>query len=302
VNWPERVTITEVGPRDGLQNESRIIDLEDKVRFIDALSHTGLTRIEAASFVSPKAIPQMKDARIIAEACAEKYPDLDAYALVPNLFGAKAALESGIRCVDIVVSLSESHNKANINRTHEQSFAELQDIRQSCPELRLIVDVATAFGCPFEGIPAVSALVDFVGKLHDLGIRYFSLGDTIGIANPRQVRESIGALQAAFSDCSLKSHFHDTRNNGIVNTIAAIECGVTEVETALGGLGGCPFAPGASGNTATEDLIWILNGMGYETGIDFEKLTDAARAEYSSIEGNYSGHQIHISADSKCFR
>ena len=170
----------------------------------------------------------------------------------------------------------------------------------NCPELKLTVDIATAFGCPFEGIPAVSSLVDLIGKVRDYGIRNFTLGDTIGVANPKQVRETVKALTAAYPDCTFRPHFHDTRNNGIVNTITAIECGITEVETTLGGLGGCPFAPGASGNTATEDLVWLLDRMGYETGVDFEKALAAAQYEHSLLVGNYSGHQINITKRSVC--
>ncbi len=220
--------------------------------------------------------------------------------MIPNLYGAKAAAESGIRSVDMVISLSESHNKANINRTHEQSFAELRNVLENCPELKLTVDVATAFGCPFEGIPAVSGLVDFVGQIRQYGIRNFTLGDTIGVANPVQVRETVKALLAAYPDCTFRPHFHDTRNNGIANTIAAIECGIQEVETTLGGLGGCPFAPGASGNTATEDLVWLLDKMGYQTGIDFGKALEASQYEHSLLTGNYSGHQMNITRRSEC--
>ena len=261
---------------------------------------TGIRHLQCTSFVSPKAIPQMADAKELAAACVEKYPDLDLFALIPNLYGAKAALAAGIKSVDMVISLSESHNKANINRTHEQSFAELQNVLDNCPELKLTVDIATAFGCPFEGIPTVSSLVDLIGKVRDYGIRNFTLGDTIGVANPKQVRETVKALTAAYPDCTFRPHFHDTRNNGIVNSITAIECGITEVETTLGGLGGCPFAPGASGNTATEDLVWLLDRMGYETGVDFEKALAAAQYEHSLLVGNYSGHQINITKRSVC--
>lgn len=290
----EKIRIFEVGPRDGFQNLETYVPAEVKLEIIDRLVASGIRHLQCTSFVSPKAIPQLKDALQVATTCVEKYPDLDLYALVPNLYGAKAAEQAGLRSIDMVVSLSTSHNLANINRTHEQSFAELQNILQNCPDSKLTIDIATAFGCPFEGTPAISEVVDFTGKIYDFGIRDFIIADTIGVANPVQVRATMKALQEAFGDCYFRPHFHDTRNNGIVNTLAAVECGFLDVETTLGGLGGCPFAPGASGNTSTEDLVWMLTKMGYDTGVDFNKILEAARFERSVIEGSYSSHQINI--------
>lgn len=295
-----RIEIYEVGPRDGFQNLEEYISADTKLDIIRRMVEAGIRHIQCTSFVSPKAIPQMKDAKEIAGTCVERWPEVDFFALIPNLYGAKNAIESGINSVDMVISLSESHNKANINRSHEQSFDELDRIKDTYPELTLTVDVATAFGCPFEGIPDVSSLVDFVGKVGEHGISHFTLGDTIGIAVPKQVRDSATALVKAYPNYTFRPHFHDTRNNGIVNTITALESGFTEVESALGGLGGCPFAPGASGNTATEDLVWLLERMEYETGLDFEKLLEAAKYEHSVIAGNYSGHQINITRRSSC--
>lgn len=294
------VELYEVGPRDGFQNLKDIIPTATKLDLIDRMVGTGIRHLQCTSFVSPKAIPQMADAKELASACVEKYPTLDLFALIPNLYGAKAAQSVGIKSVDMVISLSESHNKANINRTHEQSFTELRNVLDNCPDLKLTVDIATAFGCPFEGIPSVSSLVDLIGKIREFGIKNYTLGDTIGVANPAQVRETVKALLSTYPDCTFRPHFHDTRNNGIINTITAIECGITEVETTLGGLGGCPFAPGASGNTATEDLIWLLDRMGYETGVSFEKALAAAQYEHTLLDGNYSGHQINITKRSVC--
>lgn len=297
----KKIELYEVGPRDGFQNLPDYLPAETKLELIDRMIGAGIRHVQCTSFVSPKAIPQMKDAKEVAAKCVEKYPDVNLFALIPNLYGAKAARDVGIRSVDMVVSLSESHNKANINRTHEQSFTELRNVLENCPELKLTVDIATAFGCPFEGFIASTRLVDFVGVIREYGIRNFTLGDTIGVANPSQVRESISALIKAYPDCVFRPHFHDTRNNGIANTLAAIESGATEVETALGGLGGCPFAPGASGNTATEDLVWLLDRMGYETGVSFEKALEAAQYERSIIlNGNFSGHQMNITRRSEC--
>lgn len=291
-----RIEIVEVGPRDGFQNLKEYISMENKLHFIDGLIGAGVKHIQITSFVSPKAIPQMKDARELARHCAAMYPDVDLFSLVPNLYGAKAAWECGLKKTSYVISLSESHNKANINRTREQSLEELGRIREELPDLTILSDIATAFACPFEGIMMLDGLLELMGKIYGLGVREFVLCDTIGMAHPAQVREYVRAAMKEFPDCRFQVHIHDTRNMGIVNTLAAIECGVQGVQSTLGGLGGCPFAPGASGNTSTEDLVYMLNRMGYETGIEFEKLLALAKEEHSAIRGAYSGHHINIGA------
>lgn len=293
---PRAIPVVEVGPRDGLQNLKEYLPTDRKLALIDGLIQAGVTHMQITSFVSPKAIPQMQDAEEVARICLERYPQADLFALVPNLRGAQTAHRLGMKKVANVISLSESHNKANINRTRSQSLEELDRIRESLPELEVCVDVATAFGCPFEGRPTQQALVDFVGQVHQLGVRTFCLCDTIGVANPAQVRSALAAVKAAFPDSTVQVHIHDTRNMGIVNTLAAIECGADGVQSTLGGLGGCPFAPGASGNTATEDLVYMLHLMGYETGIDFPKLLGLAKELYTDVPGNYSGHHIHINS------
>lgn len=299
----KNIDVYEVGPRDGFQNIREYIPVETKLAYVDGLIRAGVKHIELTSFVSPKAIPQLKDARDIAETCLQKYPDADFIALVPNLRGAQTAVQTGIKRIAYVVSLSASHNKANINRTHEQSFAALQEIMTTYPQLDIIVDLATAFGCPFEGKFPSAQVVSFLKDYVELGVKQVCLCDTIGIANPGQVKEIIGLLQDAYPQLDLQVHIHDTRNMGMACTLAAIEAGVTKVQSTLGGLGGCPFAPGASGNLATEDLVYMLNEMGYDTGIDFEKILNLAKEEVKDIPtGVYSGHHIHIDATSKCFR
>ena len=290
------VSVVEVGPRDGLQNLKEYLPTEQKLALIDGLIQAGVSHIQITSFVSPRAIPQMQDAEEVARTCLERYPQADLFALVPNLRGAQTAHRLGMKKVANVISLSESHNKANINRTRDQSLEELARIQDSLPELEVCVDVATAFGCPFEGRPDRQALVDFVGRVHRLGVREFCLCDTIGVADPAQVREALRAVKAAFSDSTFQVHIHDTRNMGMVNTLAAIESGANGVQSTLGGLGGCPFAPGASGNTATEDLVYMLHLMGYDTGIDFDRLLELAKEFYNDVPGNYSGHHIHINS------
>ena len=290
------VRILECGPRDGWQNLKQMLSTEQKLRYIDGLFACGVEAMEITSFVSPKAIPQMADAAQVARCCVEKHPDKTLFALIPNFRGAQNAYMSGIRHVTYVISLSESHNKANINRTHDQSFEELARIRDAFPELQICIGLATTFGCPFEGIPEISRVVDFIGRIRLAGVTELYLADTIGIADPLQVRQTIAAVRTAHPDMALQVHIHDTRGMGLVNTLAAIESGVTTVQSTLGGLGGCPFAPGASGNTATEDLVYMLQRMGYQTGIDFEKLLALSKAQHAEIDGIYSGHQLNINA------
>ena len=293
------IDIVEVGPRDGFQNLCEYIPLERKLAFIDGLVDAGVTHMQITSFVSPKAIPQMQDAADLTQRCLERYPALDLFALVPNMKGAQRAADLGMRKVANVISLSESHNKANIRRTHEESLAELRQMQESLSQLKITVDVATTFGCPFEGKPPLQRVVDFVGTIYGMGVREITLCDTVGVANPAQVRQVVTAVGSAFPDCAFQVHIHDTRNMGMACTLAAIESGVNAVQSTLGGLGGCPFAPGASGNTATEDLVYMLHEMGFATGIDFTKALALAKIEYKTLPGNYSGHHLHI-ADPAC--
>ena len=299
----KKIDIYEVGPRDGFQNIKEYIPAATKKEIIDGLIASGIKHIELTSFVSPKAIPQLKDAQDIARACLETYPDVDFLALVPNLRGAQTAADVGIQRIAYVVSLSESHNKANINRTHEQSYEALKEIMTQCPQLDIILDLATTFGCPFEGKFLPEQVVEFLKQYVELGVKQVCLCDTIGIANPRQVNDIITAVWNAYPQLDLQVHIHDTRNMGVACTLAAIEAGVTKVQSTLGGLGGCPFAPGASGNLATEDLVYTLNEMGYDTGVQFEPILQLAKQEVKAIPtGVYSGHHIRIDQTSKCFR
>lgn len=294
-----KINIVEVGPRDGFQNIVEYIPVEIKLQIIDGLIAAGIKSIQITSFVSPKAIPQMKDSAEISKRCLEKYPDLDLFALVPNIRGAQTASELGMKKIANVISLSETHNLANIKSTHVQSVEGLLKIRDSFPDLKICVDVATAFGCPFEGKPEIQKLLEFVNNIHKQGFNTFNICDTIGVANPLQVRETVKSLYAHFPNCEFHVHIHDTRNMGMINTLAAIENGVRHVQTTLGGLGGCPFAPGASGNTASEDLIYMLEEMGYDTGVNFEKILAIAKLEKELIPtGTYSGHDMNI--HSKC--
>ena len=298
----KKVNVVEIGPRDGFQSISCMqIPTETKLEIIDGIIAAGVKSVQCTSFVSPKAIPQMKDAADVVKYCLETYPDIDFFALVPNFRGAQNAVAAGLKKVTPVISLSESHNLNNVRKTHEQSMEEFRQIMDTYPDLILDADIATAFGCPFEGRKTASELVDFVGKLHELGIRNFNICDTIGVAYPTQVRETFTALLKTFPDTHFSVHIHDTRNMGILNSLEAVRTGIDTVQTTLGGLGGCPFAPGATGNTSTEDFVYMLNLEGYETGIDQKKLLAAAKREVELIPGNYSGHHIQITVDQKGF-
>lgn len=291
------IEVIEVGTRDGFQSVTCTppIPTELKLDVIDRMVDAGVKHLEYTSFVSPKAIPQLADAADVTKVVLEKYPKLDVFALVPNLRGAANAYELGLKKVVYVVSMSASHNKANINRTHEQSLTAYKEIRDAYPDMEIVVDLATAFGCPFEGkYDDTNQIVNFLKDYVDAGMNTCCLCDTIGIADPDQTKRVIAALKEAYPSLTLEVHFHDTRGIGMANTLAAIDMGVEKVQAALGGLGGCPFAPGASGNLATEDLVWMLNEMGYETGISFNKLVSAAKYQVEKIAGVYSGHQIHI--------
>ena len=290
-----KIEIYEVGPRDGFQNIPEYIPLETKLTIIEGLQAAGIRHLQMTSFVSPKAVPQMKDAAELARICLERYPETDLLALVPNLRGAQIAWESGIRHVSTVVSLSENHNRTNINRTSAESQTEIAKILETYPEMDVCLDLATAFGCPFEGKKTEEDVVSFIRPYVDLGIRTVNLCDTIGIANPAQVRRTIALVQKTYPQLDLMIHIHDTRNMGLVNTLAAIEAGVSQVQSTLGGLGGCPFAPGASGNLATEDLVFMLQEMGYDLDIDVQKLIDLARDQARIIPGGiFSGHLFKV--------
>ncbi len=294
MNNKKRVRIVEIGPRDGFQSVKEPIPTKVKLNTIENLIKAGCSTIQLTSFVSPKAIPQMWDADIVVRKCLERFKDIKFFALVPNLIGAQKAIECGLDEITPVISLSESHNIANVNRTHSQSLHELRMIRKEYGKVNIVLDVATAFGCPFEGRKHPKQLIEFLHPIYDLGIRGITLCDTIGVAAPNHIKAAIQSVQDKYTDLTLSIHIHDTRNMGMINSLTAVECGINNVQTALGGLGGCPFAPGASGNTATEDFVFMLDHLGYETGVNCEKLIIAAKELKSCVAGNYSGHHVHI--------
>lgn len=278
MNWPTSVTIKEVGPRDGLQNEKTIISSEDKITWIDQLSSTGLSYIEVTSFVHPKWIPALADAFEVATRI-EKREGITYAALVPNLKGLDRALAANIDEVAIFMSASDTHNRKNINKSIEDTFPVLKQVIDEALAAKKTVRgyVSTVFGCPYEGAVAVDAVVSIAEKLFDMGIHELSLGDTIGIANPKQVQDALSVLLKRFPADQLAMHFHDTRGTALANTLASLDMGITTFDSSLGGLGGCPYAPGASGNIATDDLLYMLNGMGIQTGIRHDRLIRAAQ-------------------------
>ena len=275
---PERVTICEVGTRDGFQIEPDFIPTDVKVEVVDLLSAAGLPRIEVTSFVHPKAVPQLRDAEAVMARITRR-PGTRYAALVPNDKGAVRAVDAGVDAIHTVVSASESHNLANVNMTIGESLEKLRAVMQVATRANVHVGcgISTSFGCPFEGDVPLSQLESVVRHLVDMGARAIGLADTTGMANPRQVSDVLQHLMPRFSGVEWTLHTHDTRAMAIPNILAAMECGVTNFDASIGGLGGCPFAPGASGNVCTEDLVHCLSAMRVPTGIDLDRLLAASR-------------------------
>ena len=275
---PGHVTICEVGTRDGFQIEPDFIPTERKVEVVDLLSEAGVPRIEVTSFVHPKAVPQLRDAEAVMAAIRRR-PGTRYAALVPNDKGAARAVDAGVDAIHTVVSASESHNLANVNMTIAESIDKLRAVAQIAARAGVPVQcgVSTSFGCPFEEDVPLDRLEDVVARLVDLGARGIGLADTTGMANPRQVTAVLERLIPRFPGVEWTLHTHDTRAMAIPNILAALACGVTNLDASIGGLGGCPFAPGASGNVCTEDLVHCLHAMGVATGIDLDRLVAASR-------------------------
>ncbi|MDR3565502.1 MAG: hydroxymethylglutaryl-CoA lyase [Negativicutes bacterium] len=295
IQLPKRIEVLEVGPRDGFQNVKEFIPTETKLAVIEKMIAAGVRSIEVTSFVHPKAIPQMVDAAEVVKTIVAKYQDrgLKVMALVPNLTGARKAYEYGIREVSYVISASEQHNLANINRTRQQSLAELQGIIAEMPELKVRLAVATAFGCPFQGTVDDDLIYSLVEAGVNSGVRFVTLCDTIGVGNPKQVSGLVAGVKERFGDMPLGLHLHDTRGMGLANTLAGLDSGIIVFESSVGGLGGCPFAPGAAGNTATEDMLNMLGSMGVETGINLERYLEAVAIVKEKIQPVLTGHMAY---------
>lgn len=273
-----RVSIQEVAPRDGFQIEPRFVETADKIALIDALARTGVAKIEVSSFVSPNAVPNLRDAAEVF-AGISRQPGVVYVALVPNLRGAERALAAQVDEVNLVLSASETHNRANMRMSREES---LQQFESVCALLapagvRLHATIATAFGCPFEGPQEESKILAILERYRRMQIGGVTLADTTGMADPRLVSERVARVFAEHPDIELTLHFHNTRGMGLANVLAAWQAGATRFDAALGGVGGCPFAPGATGNICTEDTVHMFEQMGVDTGVDLAALIELSR-------------------------
>ena len=282
---PERVKICEVGPRDGLQNESTLVSVEDKIHYIDMLSDANAPIVEATSFVSPKAIPQLADADEVFRRIAKR-PGVTYLVLVPNDRGLERAIAADVKAIAVFTAASESFTKRNIGMTIDESLSTFAAVvkRARSEGMWIRGYISTAFGCPYEGAVPVENVVRVAERLADMGIDELSIGDTIGVATPNQVVDVAGALQEKMPVERLAMHFHDTRGTALANVMAALQMGIASFDSSAGGLGGCPYAPGASGNLSTEDLLYMLQGMGIDTGIDLDKIRAASRFIASKLD------------------
>lgn len=289
------VTICEVGPRDGLQMAKSIMGTEAKCAWIGALAGAGVREIEVGSFVPAKLIPQMADTEAVVT-FARTLPGLTVVALAPNLRGAMAAVAAGAHRVSVPVSVSEGHSRANLNRAPDEQVAVVGTIlawmREHAPGVELEVACSTAFGCSIDGAVPQGEVVRIAGALAGLGVTQVGLADTVGYANPAQIKSVVRAVRAEIGDALVGLHLHDTMGLGIANALAGLEEGIRDFDAALAGLGGCPFAPGASGNIVTEDLVFMLESMGFATGIDLDRLIAARELLHAGLPGEAMHGQV----------
>jgi len=272
-----RIYFNEVATRDGFQIEPNFIQTDQKVELIDALSQCGYAKVEVTSFTSPKAIPMLKDAEEVMSRI-QRNPKVEYSVLVPNLRGAQRALDSKADELNLVMSTSETHNRSNLRMGREESFSALREVIEFINgRIPINVSLSTAFGCPMEGDVPQDVVIDYVSRFDNLGVRGVTICDTTGMAQPVQVTKMIDALHKQFKHLQLTMHFHNTRGMGLANILASVQSGITRFDGSLGGLGGCPYAPGASGNVCSEDAIHMVDAMGYDTGIDVDALLAIAK-------------------------
>lgn len=297
---PRRVTVVEVGPRDGLQNEKGVVSTADKIRFINLLSAAGFPVVEATSFVSPKAVPQLGDASEVMAGVARR-PGTRYAVLVPNQKGMERALAAGVDEVAVFTGASESFVQHNINTSIAGSIENFRPVVAMARDagIRVRGYISTVFGCPYEGRVAPEAVVSVAERLLELGVAELSLGDTIGVATPNQVEDVTRQMLRVAGIEKLAMHFHDTRGTALANVLAGLQMGVSIFDSSAGGLGGCPYAPGASGNLATEDLLYMLHGLGIETGIDLEQVVEASRF-LASVRGQNPASRYYAAATATC--
>ncbi|HVJ90900.1 MAG TPA: hydroxymethylglutaryl-CoA lyase [Labilithrix sp.] len=295
---PDAVSVYEVSLRDGLQNESATVSLSGKLRLLDALTASGLRRIEITSFVSPRWIPQLSDADELAAIAmtsrAPSEPDAIFSALCPNARGLERAKKAGIKEIAVFMSASETHNKKNINKTIAEAFGTFEETIGPARDagMRVRGYVSTVWGCPYEGPIAPEVSVSIARRLHEMGCYQVSLGDTIGAGTPRLTRDVVQRALDVLPVDAIALHMHDTRGTALANVLVGLELGIRHFDASVGGMGGCPYAPGAAGNVATEDLVYMFEGMGVRTGIDLERLVEAARAA-ESIVGRPLPGKVH---------
>ncbi|MBK27082.1 MAG: hydroxymethylglutaryl-CoA lyase [Halobacteriovorax sp.] len=285
-NLPKSIHITEVGPRDGLQNEKKVLSTEDKISFILMLQKAGLKSIEATSFVRPDRIPQMGDASELYEGLMALTSSKVEYpCLIPNIKGLEKALEAGVKEIALFTATSEEFNKKNINASIDESFVRMEEVAKKAISSGLKVRgyVSTVFGCPYEAETSIKKLIEVSKRLQDLGAYDISLGDTIGVGVPLQVAKIINELEKNFDLGLFSMHFHDTKGMALSNVLTSIELGITKFDSSAGGLGGCPYAKGATGNLATEDLVYLCHSLGIETGVDMELLASASEFILSKL-------------------
>ena len=278
MTYPQKIRIVEVGPRDGLQNEKNAVSVETKVTFIDMLSESGLATIEAGAFVSPKWVPQMADTDKVFAAIKKK-PGVSYPVLVPNEKGMEGAIAAGVKEIAVFAAASESFSQKNINCTINESLERFATVIDAAKKHRMQVRgyVSCVLGCPYEGEIAPEAVVRVAKALFGLGCYEISLGDTIGTGTPAKTRALLLAVKKEIPAANIAVHFHDTYGQALANILVALEEGIAVIDSAAGGLGGCPYAKGATGNVATEDVLYMLNGMGLDTGVDLEKIAAAGR-------------------------
>ncbi|MFD2925687.1 hydroxymethylglutaryl-CoA lyase [Halobacillus naozhouensis] len=295
LKWPEKVTVKEVGPRDGLQNEKVSIATEDKIEWINQLSEAGYDYIEISSFVHPKWIPQLKDAREVAKGITRE-KGITYAALVPNMKGLETALATNVDEISVFMSASESHNKNNINKSIEETYPVLEEVVKEAKvnNKRVRGYVSTVFGCPYEGDISLNQVLSVSNRLFDMGINELSLGDTIGVANPHQVDETLQFLNGKLDLSKIAMHFHNTQGMALANVLISLQHDIRIFDGSLGGLGGCPYAKGASGNLATDDLVHMLESMGIKTGIDQANLLEAASYIQDKLGKSLPSHQMHV--------
>jgi len=287
----QRLYIQEVSARDGFQMETQMVPTDKKIAYLNRLSDTGLSKIEVTSFTSPTSIPTLADAESVIKGML-RAPGVIYTALVPNLRGCERALATSIDEINLVMSASESHNLANLRMTCEQSLVQLASIaRRARGTVQISASISTAFGCPFEGNIDVARIMELIARIEGMGIDQVSLCDTTGMANPTQVEHLFAEVRSRWPEKEFTAHFHNTRGMGLANVLAALRVGITRFDAALGGLGGCPFAPGATGNVCTEDLVHMLHAMGYDTDVDLDGLLLIA-ADLPSLVGHEIPGQV----------